>query len=173
MKKILKITSHLLSLMRYPVWGINFLLFLGIVGVLFGVQRSHWMFTFDYGDSIINVPIIFPLVILILLIIILVFIIQLLKIWSKLLFGFSKGQFFSVENLKKLKRSMIFLVLVTAIQLLINLIFNYLSVENVSEVFDFSLKNYVVHSVFILFNAILIIVLEKGKNIQKENEDFI
>ena len=167
MKKILKITSHLLSLMRYPVWGINFLLFLGIVGVLFGGQRSHWMFTFDYGDSIINVPIIFPLVILILLIIILVFIIQLLKIWSKLLFGFS------VENLKKLKRSMIFLVLVTAIQLLINLIFNYLSVENVSEVFDFSLKNYVVHSVFILFNAILIIVLEKGKNIQKENEDFI
>lgn len=90
-----------------------------------------------------------------------------------MLFGFSKGQFFSVENLKKLKRSMIFLVLVTAIQLLINLIFNYLSVENVSEVFDFSLKNYVVHSVFILFNAILIIVLEKGKNIQKENEDFI
>ena len=87
MKKILKITSHLLSLMRYPVWGINFLLFLGIVGVLFGGQRSHWMFTFDYGDSIIDVPIIFPLVILILLIIIFVFIIQLLKIWSKLLFG--------------------------------------------------------------------------------------
>ena len=151
MKKILKITSHLLSLMRYPVWGINFLLFLGIVGVLFGGQRSHWMFTFDYGDSIIDVPIIFPLVILILLIIIFVFIVQLLKIW----------------------RSMIFLVLVTAIQLLINLIFNYLSVENVSEVFDFSLKNYVVHTVFILFNTILIIVLEKGKNIQKENEDFI
>ena len=56
---------------------------------------------------------------------------------------------------------------------IVNLIFNYLSVENVSEVFDFSLKNYVVHTVFILFNAILIIVLEKGKNIQKENEDFI
>ena len=58
------------------------------------------MFTFDYGDSIIDVPIIFPLVILILLIIIFVFIVQLLKIWSKLLFGFSKGQFLVVRILK-------------------------------------------------------------------------
>ncbi len=159
--------------MRYLIWILIFIMFIGIAGVLFGGQRNHWTFTFDYGDFITKVPIMIPLSILILLITISIFIIQLLKIWSELLFVFSDGQYFSDENLKKLKKSMIFLVLVTVFQFIINLIINYLNVENVSAVFDFSIKNYLVHAAFMLFNSILIIVLEKGSNIQKENEGFI
>ena len=61
----------------------------------------------------------------------------------------------------------------TIFQLLINLIINYLNIANVSGLFDFSIKNYLVNVLFLILNYLLIIIFKKGEHIQKENEEII
>lgn len=173
MNKFLKIISYILSLVRYVVWFVGLLLLVGVVGIFFGGQRSHGKFIFDYGNIIIKVPIIFPLLILFMTIAICFITIKLLKIWSILLLYFSNNIYFNTKNLKYIKNSFLFLLSLTIFQLLINLIINYLNTANVSGLFDFSIKNYLVNVLFLILNYLLIIIFKKGEHIQKENEEII
>ena len=68
------------------------------------------------------------------------------------------------KNLKYLKKSFLFLLGLTIFQLSINLIFNYLNIDNVSGLFDLSIKNYFVNISFLILNYLLIIVFKKGEN---------
>ena len=173
MNKFLKIISYILSLVRYVVWFVGLLLLVGVAGIFFGGQRSHGNFIFDYGNIIIKVPIIFPLLILFMTIAICFITIKLLKIWSILLLYFSNNIYFNTKNLKYIKNSFLFLLSLTIFQLLINLIINYLNTTNVSGLFDFSIKNYLVNVLFLILNYLLIIIFKKGEHIQKENEEII
>ena len=173
MNKFLKIISYILSLVRYVVWFVGLLLLVGVAGIFFGGQRSHGNFIFDYGNIIIKVPIIFPLLILFMTIAICFITIKLLKIWSILLLYFSNNIYFNTKNLKDIKNSFLFLLSLTIFQLLINLIINYLNTANVSGLFDFSIKNYLVNVLFLILNYLLIIIFKKGEHIQKENEEII
>lgn len=173
MNKFLKIISYILSLVRYVVWFVGLLLLVGVAGIFFGEQRSHGNFIFDYGNIIIKVPIIFPLLILFMTIAICFITIKLLKIWSILLLYFSNNIYFNTKNLKYIKNSFLFLLSLTIFQLLINLIINYLNTTNVSGLFDFSIKNYLVNVLFLILNYLLIIIFKKGEHIQKENEEII
>lgn len=173
MNKFLKIISYILSLVRYVVWFVGLLLLVGVAGIFFGGQRSHGKFIFDYGNIIIKVPIIFPLLILFMTIAICFITIKLLKIWSILLLYFSNNIYFNTKNLKYIKNSFLFLLSLTIFQLLINLIINYLNTANVSGLFDFSIKNYLVNVLFLILNYLLIIIFKKGEHIQKENEEII
>lgn len=173
MNKFFKIISYILSLVQYVVWLVVFLLLVGVAGIFFGGQRSHGNFIFDYGNFIIKVPIIFPLLTLFMTIAICFITIKLLKIWSILLLYFSDGKYFNTENLKYIKNSFLFLLSLTIFQFIINLIINYLNTANVSGLFDFSIKNYLVNVLFLILNYLLIIVFKKGEHIQKENEEII
>lgn len=173
MNKFLKIISYILSLVRYVVWFVGLLLLVGVAGIFFGGQRSHGNFIFDYGNIIIKVQIIFPLLILFMTIAICFITIKLLKIWSILLLYFSNNIYFNTKNLKYIKNSFLFLLSLTIFQLLINLIINYLNTTNVSGLFDFSIKNYLVNVLFLILNYLLIIIFKKGEHIQKENEEII
>ncbi len=173
MNKFLKIISYILSLVRYVVWFVGLLLLVGVAGIFFGGQRSHGNFILDYGNIIIKVPIIFPLLILFMTIAICFITIKLLKIWSILLLYFSNNIYFNTKNLKYIKNSFLFLLSLTIFQLLINLIINYLNTANVSGLFDFSIKNYLVNVLFLILNYLLIIIFKKGEHIQKENEEII
>lgn len=173
MNKFLKTISFVLSFIRYLIFLLIFLLLIGVVGIFFGGQRNQGNFIFDYGDSIIKAPIIYPLLVLFMTIAISIIIIKLLKIWSSLLSDFSNGKYFNTENLKYLKQSFLFLISSTFLQFLINLIINFLNIDNVSGLFDFSIKNYLVNILFLILNYLLIIVFKKGYHLQKENEEII
>ena len=99
--------------------------------------------------------------------------IKLLGIWSRLLLEFSNDKYFKIKNLKYLKQSFLFLISSTILQLLINLVINILNIDNVSSLFDFSIKNYLINILFLALNYFLIIVFKKGYYIQKENEEII
>lgn len=86
---------------------------------------------------------------------------------------FSDGKYFNFKNLEYLKKSFLFLLCLTIFQLSINLIFNYLNIDNVSGLFDLSIKNYFVNISFLILNYLLIIVFKKGEKIQKDNEEII
>ena len=173
MNRFLKIIGYGLSLAQYVIWLLVFLLLIGVVGIFFGGQTSHGSFILDYGDFIINIPIIFPLLVLFMTIAMCFIVIKLLKIWSILLIDFSDGKYFNFKNLKYLKKSFLFLLGLTIFQLSINLIFNYLNIDNVSGLFDLSIKNYFVNISFLILNYLLIIVFKKGEKIQKDNEEII
>lgn len=173
MNRFLKIIGYGLSLAQYVIWLLVFLLLIGVVGIFFGGQTSHGSFILDYGNFIINIPIIFPLLVLFMTIAMCFIVIKLLKIWSILLIDFSDGKYFNFKNLKYLKKSFLFLLGLTIFQLSINLIFNYLNIDNVSGLFDLSIKNYFVNISFLILNYLLIIVFKKGEKIQKDNEEII
>lgn len=173
MNRFLKIIGYGLSLAQYVIWLLVFLLLIGVVGIFFGGQTSHGSFILDYGNFIINIPIIFPLLVLFMTIAMCFIVIKLLKIWSILLIDFSDGKYFNFKNLKYLKKSFLFLLGLTIFQLSINLIFNYLNIDNVSGLFDLSMKNYFVNISFLILNYLLIIVFKKGEKIQKDNEEII
>ena len=166
MNRFLKIIGYGLSLAQYVIWLLVFLLLIGVVGIFFGGQTSH-------GSFIINIPIIFPLLVLFMTIAMCFIVIKLLKIWSILMIDFSDGKYFNFKNLKYLKKSFLFLLGLTIFQLSINLIFNYLNIDNVSGLFDLSIKNYFVNISFLILNYLLIIVFKKGEKIQKDNEEII
>ena len=173
MNRFLKIIGYGLSLAQYVIWLLVFLLLIGVVGIFFGGQTSHGSFILDYGNFIINIPIIFPLLVLFMTIAMCFIVIKLLKIWSILMIDFSDGKYFNFKNLKYLKKSFLFLLGLTIFQLSINLIFNYLNIDNVSGLFDLSIKNYFVNISFLILNYLLIIVFKKGEKIQKDNEEII
>ena len=173
MNRFLKIIGYGLSLAQYVIWLLVFLLLIGVVGIFFGGQTSHGSFILDYGNFIINIPIIFPLLVLFMTIAMCFIVIKLLKIWSILLIDFSDGKYFNFKNLKYLKKSFLFLLGLTIFQLSINLIFNYLNIDNVSGLFDLSIKNYFVNISFLILNYLLIIIFKKGEKIQKDNEEII
>ena len=173
MNRFLKIIGYGLSLAQYVIWLLVFLLLIGVVGIFFGGQTSHGSFILDYGNFIINIPIIFPLLVLFMTIAMCFIVIKLLKIWSILLIDFSDGKYFNFKNLKYLKKSFLFLLGLTIFQLSINLIFNYLNIDNVSGLFDLSIKSYFVNISFLILNYLLIIVFKKGEKIQKDNEEII
>ncbi|MCF1284496.1 hypothetical protein [Streptococcus sinensis] len=110
MNRFLKIIGYGLSLAQYVIWLLVFLLLIGVVGIFFGGQTSHGSFILDYGNFIINIPIIFPLLVLFMTIAMCFIVIQLLKIWSILLIDFSDGKYFNFKNLKYLKKSFLFLL---------------------------------------------------------------
>lgn len=173
MNKFLKIIHYILSFVRYMIWLLAFLLLVGIVGIFFGGQRSHGNFIFDYGDFVIRAPIIYPLLILLMTVAMCFITIELLKTWSILLLEFSDGRYFNIENVKAIKKSFLFLISLTIVQIIINLILNYLNIGDVSGLFDFSIKNYLVNILFLLLNYLLIIIFKKGERIQKDNEEII
>lgn len=146
---------------------------MGVIGIFFGGQRSHGKFIFDYGDFIIRAPIIYPLLVLLMTVAMCFITIKLLKIWGILLLEFSDGRYFNVENVKAIKKSFLFLVSLTTVQLITNLILNHLNIGDVSGLFDFSIKNYLVNILFLLLNYLLIIIFKKGEHIQNDNEEII
>ena len=173
MDKLLTKIGVILSFVRYLIFLLIFLLLVGVAGIFFGGQNSQGNFIFDYGDFIIEAPIIYPLLILIMAIVICFIFIKLLGIWSRLLLEFSNDKYFKIKNLKYLKQSFLFLISSTILQLLINLVINILNIDNVSSLFDFSIKNYLINILFLALNYFLIIVFKKGYYIQKENEEII
>ncbi|MEX2783738.1 DUF2975 domain-containing protein [Streptococcus sp. H49] len=150
-----------------------FVLTMGIGGIFLGRQNSLGTFIFDYGDFSIKLPIIYPLAVILIAISMCLVLIKIINIWIEILKSFQKDKYFCLENLEGLKRSAFLLSGFTILQLLLNLIFNYLNVENVSELFNFSIKKYLTNITLLTFNYLAIIVFKKGIDIQKENEEII
>lgn len=173
MEIILRIIGHILNYIRYFLWVLILVLIIGILGILFGGQRRDWTFIFDYGEYSVKTSVFFPLISLLLVIILIVFIERLLKIWSKLLFLFGNGEYFKEENISLLKKSVIFLTLITVIQFVLNIVFNIFSVENTSNIFDFSIKSYLGPIIMLILNLMFIVLLKNGQKLKKENEEFI
>lgn len=92
---------------------------------------------------------------------------------DKLLINFQNDIYFIPENIKFLSKTFRYLLLSTGIELFINIIFNFFSIENTSGLFDLSVKDYLVNFAFIVINAVGLLVLKRGYQVQKDYDEII
>lgn len=87
--------------------------------------------------------------------------------------NFQKDFYFNSENITYLSKILRYLLIVTGIQLAVNLIFNFLNLEHVSDLFELSLKDYWFNIVLLVVNYIGILVIKHGVQLQKDYDEII
>ena len=79
---------------------------------------------------------------------------------DKLLINFQDEEYFCSENINLLSKVLLYQILFTGIQLLVNISLKFSKIADASSLFDLSLKDYLVNIVFIIINDIAIIMLD-------------
>lgn len=151
----------------------NFFIVLGVFCVFFAGQRYGMNFSLDYGTYSLQVPIFFPIMVLVSAGVILYFVSKMMLVLDKLLINLQNDIYFIPENIKFLSKTFRYLLLSTGIELFINIIFNFFSIENTSGLFDLSVKDYLVNFAFIVINAVGLLVLKRGYQVQKDYDEII
>ena len=157
MKQIVfKVSREVVKIIRYLA---IIVMFLGILGVFLDGWSQNGMLTLDYGSQIAQVPIWFPMLILLLAAAIFYMVVMIMRALDKLLMNFQKDSYFNSENITYLSKILRCLLIATGIQLAVNLIFNFLNLEHVSDLFELSLKDYWFNIVLLVVNYIGILVI--------------
>ena len=92
---------------------------------------------------------------------------------DKLLINFQDEEYFCFENINLLSKVLLYQILFTGIQLLVNILLNFSKIADTSSLFDLSFKDYLVNIVFIIINDIAIIMLKRGYKLQKDHDEII
>ena len=92
---------------------------------------------------------------------------RIMRALDKLLINFQDEEYFCSENINLLSKVLLYQILFTGIQLLVNISLNFSKIADASSLFDLSLKDYLVNIVFIIINDIAIIMLKRGYKLQK------
>lgn len=174
MKQIVfKVSREVVKIIRYlAIIGI-IVMFLGILGVVLDGWNQNGMLTLDYSSQIAQVPIWFPMLILLLAAAIFYMVVMIMRALDKLLMNFQKDSYFNSESITYLSKILRCLLIATGIQLAVNLIFNFLNLEHVSDLFELSLKDYWFNIVLLVVNYIGILVIKHGVQLQKDYDEII
>lgn len=171
MKQIVfKVSREVVKIIRYLA---IIVMFLGILGVVLDGWNQNGMLTLDYNSQIAQVPIWFPMLILLLAAAIFYMVVMIMRALDKLLMNFQKDSYFNSENITYLSKTLRCLLIATGIQLAVNLIFNFLNLEHVSDLFELSLKDYWLNIVLLVVNYIGILVIKHGVQLQKDYDEII
>ncbi|MBJ7540595.1 DUF2975 domain-containing protein [Streptococcus sp. SL1232] len=170
---ILKVGREVVKIVRYLSIAGIFAMLLGIFVVFFDGQNHDGHFTLDYGYRSVQVSVWFPILVLIMTIILFYLLFRMMLSLDKLLTNFQKEAYFCSENIDFLSKVLLYQVLFTGVQLLINMSFKYFQMENVSSIFDLSFKDYLVNILLIIINDVAIVVLKRGYQLQKDHDEII
>lgn len=168
---ILKVGREVVKIVRYLSIAGIFVMLLGIFVVFFAGQNHDGHFTLDYGYRSVQVSVWFPILVLIMTIILFYLLFRMMLSLDKLLTNFQKEAYFCSENIDFLSKVLLYQVLFTGVQLLINMSFKYFQMENVSSIFDLSFKDYLVNILLIIINDVAIVVLKRGYQLQKDHDE--
>ncbi|HEL1676127.1 TPA: DUF2975 domain-containing protein [Streptococcus suis] len=166
-KKIFfNIVIQLLTFIRYGLIALTGLIMLALLILLIGgkpIQNSLQL----------DVPLPIIVIILIISILLVSCFIYMATILKKLLINFQTGTIFSTENVVYTKIILGTLIIWTSIQFASAFFLSYLDLENVSDLYDFSLSDYFINGVLIIIALLAKMVLEKGVLLQAENDEII
>lgn len=174
MKQIgFKVSREVVKIIRYlAIIGI-IIMFLGILAAILDGWSQNGVLTLDYGPQTAQVPIWFPILILLLVAAIFDMVVMIMRALDKLLMNFQKDSYFNSENITYLSKTLRCLLIATGIQLAVNLVFNFLNLEHVSDLFELSLKDYWFNIVLLVVNYIGILVIKHGVQLQKDYDKII
>ena len=98
---------------------------------------------------------------------------RIMRALDRLLINFQDEEYFCSESINLLSKVLLYQILFTGIQLLVNILLNFSKIADTSSLFDLSFKDYFVNIVFIIINDIAIVVLKHGYELQKDHDEII
>lgn len=174
MKEIaLKVGREVVKIICYLSIVGMILMGFGIFAVFFAGQNHGGLFTLDYGYQRVQVSVWIPIVVLIMAMIIFYLLFRIMRALDRLLINFQDEEYFCSENINLLSKVLLYQILFTGIQLLVNILLNFSKIADTSSLFDLSFKDYLVNIVFIIINDIAIVVLKRGYELQKDRDEII
>lgn len=173
-KIIFRIIYQCSKIIKYILIFVSFMMLLGTILSLFFKDKILKLMTQNYNLSIME-GVSFPFIIYCcisgcIIVICLVLVFDNLK---KLMLNLSNENYFVEENANYCKKIFLFLMTLTILKLIAELIFRWLYVNNVSMIFEMSFKNYFVNIMFIILSYASYLVFKNGKSLKDDSESII
>ena len=93
--------------------------------------------------------------------------------FEKILVNLEKKEYFSDLNSKYSKNILIAILILTICQIISKLVFNYFKVDNVSGVFNLTIKDYLMNIIFMVIAFSSMIIFDTGKSLKEDSESII
>lgn len=93
--------------------------------------------------------------------------------FEKILVNLEKKEYFSDLNSKYSKNILIAILILTICQIISKLVFNYFKVDNVSGVFNLTIKDYLTNIIFMVIAFSSMIIFDTGKSLKEDSESII
>ena len=93
--------------------------------------------------------------------------------FEKILVNLEKKDYFSDLNSKYTKNILIAILILTICQIISMLVFNYFKVDNVSGVFNLTIKDYLTNIIFMVIAFSSMIIFDTGKSLKEDSESII
>lgn len=114
-----------------------------------------------------KIPFIYYILILIIAIAILVSFIYLLHKVEQLIINFSKDDYFTEDNISLLQKIILAIIIWTSLQAIALLSFQICQVNNVSVIFNLTLKDYTINIIFLTIAYISKLTIHRGIQLKK------
>lgn len=93
--------------------------------------------------------------------------------FEKILVNLEKKEYFSYLNSKYSKNILIAILILTICQIISKLVFNYFKVDNVSGVFNLTIKDYLMNIILMVIAFSSMIIFDTGKSLKEDSESII
>ncbi|MDU4731727.1 DUF2975 domain-containing protein [Finegoldia magna] len=93
--------------------------------------------------------------------------------FEKILVNLEKKDYFSDLNSKYSKNILIAILILTTCQIISKLVFNYFKVDNVSGVFNLTIKDYLTNIIFMVIAFSSMLIFNSGKSLKEDSESII
>ena len=93
--------------------------------------------------------------------------------FEKILVNLEKKDYFSDLNSKYSKDILIAILILTICQIISKLVFNYFKVDNISGVFNLTIKGYLTNIIFMVIAFSSMIIFDTGKSLKEDSESII
>ena len=93
--------------------------------------------------------------------------------FEKILVNVEKKEYFSDLNSKYSKNILIAILILTIYQIISKLVFNYFKVDNISSVFNLTIKDYLTNIILMVIVFSSMIIFDTGKSLKEDSESII
>lgn len=93
--------------------------------------------------------------------------------FEKILVNLEKKDYFSDLNSKYSRDILIALIILTICQIISMIVFNYFKVDNVSSVFNLTIKDYLTNIIFMVIAFSSMMIFNSGKSLKEDSESII
>lgn len=166
-----KLVGIIVKVIKALLYFVTTVILLGLILVL--LKPSIVFSNSVFNEFLYRITYLHAIIVLVAAILIQIAIIYFLTKLELLLNNFSKGIFFTADNRYILNKMLVALVAWTIIQFLTSLILNYLNLYEVSDIFNFNIKNYLINFIFIGTIYTFRVIVNYGINKQEEYDQII
>ena len=93
--------------------------------------------------------------------------------FEKILVNLEKKEYFSDLNSKYSKNILIAILILTTCQIISKLVFNYFKVDNVSGVFNLTIKDFLTNIILLVISFSSMMIFNSGKSLKEDSESII